>query len=136
MEVAGEVQVDVFHGDDLGVAAAGSATLDAEHGPEARLTQGDDDLLAKTVQGVGQADGRGGLALAGRGGVDGGHQDELTGLVALLAQEVVVDLGLGAAVALKVLIVDAEAGRNLADLLGGDGLGNLDVAKHARSSPI
>ena len=32
VEVAGEVQVDVLHGDDLGIAAAGSAALDAKHG--------------------------------------------------------------------------------------------------------
>ncbi len=46
VEVAGEVQVDVLHGDDLGVAAAGRAALDAEHGAEGRLAQRDDHVLA------------------------------------------------------------------------------------------
>ena len=34
MEVASKVQVDVLHGHHLGVAAAGRAALDAEHGPQ------------------------------------------------------------------------------------------------------
>ena len=41
VEIAGEVQVDVLHGDDLGVAAAGRAALDAEHGAERWLAQRD-----------------------------------------------------------------------------------------------
>ena len=39
VEIAGEVKVDVLHGHDLGIAAAGSAALDAEHGAERRLAQ-------------------------------------------------------------------------------------------------
>ncbi len=34
VEVAGEVQVDVFHRHDLGITAAGCTALDAEAGPE------------------------------------------------------------------------------------------------------
>ena len=34
VDVAGEVEVEVLHGNDLGVAAAGGAALDAEHGPQ------------------------------------------------------------------------------------------------------
>ena len=34
VEVAGEVEVDVLHGHDLGVAAAGRAALDAEAGAQ------------------------------------------------------------------------------------------------------
>ena len=41
VEVAGEVQVDVFHRHHLGIAAAGGAALDAEAGAEGRLAQAD-----------------------------------------------------------------------------------------------
>ena len=41
VEVAGEVQVDILHGDDLSPAAAGSAALNAEDGAERRLAQAD-----------------------------------------------------------------------------------------------
>ena len=39
VEVAGEVQVDIFHRHDLGVAAAGRAALHAEARAERRLAQ-------------------------------------------------------------------------------------------------
>ena len=77
VEVAGEVQVDILHGDDLSVAAAGSAALDAEHGAERGLAQADHGVLAELVERVGKADGRGGLALARGGGADGGDEDQL-----------------------------------------------------------
>ena len=56
IEVAGEVQVDVFHRHHLGVTAAGGAALHAEHRPEARLTQADHRLPADAVQRIAQAD--------------------------------------------------------------------------------
>ena len=37
VEVSGEMEVDVLHGHDLRVPAAGRPALDAEHGPETRL---------------------------------------------------------------------------------------------------
>ena len=46
VEVAGEVQVDVLHGNHLGVAAAGRAALDAEHRAQRRLAQRHDHVLA------------------------------------------------------------------------------------------
>ena len=45
-EVAGEMQVDVFHRHDLRVAAAGGAALHAEHRAERGLAQADQRLLA------------------------------------------------------------------------------------------
>ena len=50
VEVAGEVQVDVLHGNDLGVAAAGRTALDAEHRAERRLAQRHDHVLARAAQ--------------------------------------------------------------------------------------
>ena len=38
VEVTGEMQVDVFHRDDLGITAAGSAALDAEDRTEGRFS--------------------------------------------------------------------------------------------------
>ena len=39
VDVAGEVEVHVLHRHDLGVAGAGRAALDPEHGPERRLAE-------------------------------------------------------------------------------------------------
>ena len=121
VEVAGEVQVDVLHGDDLSVAAAGSAALHAEHGAQGGLTQADDGLLAHLVQSVGQTHGSGGLALASGGGADGGHQHQL-GLAGQVLQGVDVDLGLVVAIVLQLLGLDAHLGGNL---LNGEHLGRL-----------
>src|SRR5262249_45110750 len=52
VEIAGEVEVDVLHRHDLGVAAAGGAALHAKAGAEAGLTQADDSLLADPVKPV------------------------------------------------------------------------------------
>lgn len=69
VEIAGKVQVDVFHGDDLGVAAACSAAFDAEAGSQGRFAQGDDGLLTDFGEALGQADGGRGFAFAGGVGV-------------------------------------------------------------------
>ena len=77
VEIAGEVQVDLLHRHDLGVAAAGRAALHAEAGAERGLAQADHRLLADPVQPVAQADRRRRLALAGRRRVDRRDQDQL-----------------------------------------------------------
>ena len=85
VEVAGEVQIDVFHRHHLGVAAAGGAALDAEAGAERGLAQAQHRLLADVVERVGQADGGGGLALAGRRRRDRRDQDQLAVRLVLAA---------------------------------------------------
>ena len=128
VEVTGEVQVDVLHGDDLCVAAAGSAALDAEHGAEGRLTQSNHDVLADAAHGVSQTDGRGGLALTGGGGVDSGDQNQLAvGLVRHVLQDVVVNLGLVVAVLLQILLVHARGLGDLANVQHRGLLCDFDV---------
>ena len=115
VEIAGEMEVDVLHGDDLGVAAAGSAALHAEARPQRRLAEADAGLLADAVQAVAEADAGGRLAFAGGRGRDGGHQDQLAGRPVLQPMiEIQRDLGLVLAVVLQVVGADAES---LGDLL-------------------
>ena len=71
MEVAGEMKVDILHGDDLGVSTAGGTALDTEDRAERGLAQRDSALDAAATQSVGQTDGRRGLALARGRWVDG-----------------------------------------------------------------
>ena len=77
VEIAGEVEVDVLHGDDLGVAAAGCAALDAKDRPQRRFPQAEHGVLAQFGHGIRQTHAGGGLALSGGGGVDGSDQDQL-----------------------------------------------------------
>ena len=133
MEVAGKVQVDVLHGDDLGPTATGGTTLHAKHGTERRLAQGHGALDAATTQTVGQADGRGGLALAGGRGVDSGHEDELGLMISWLVEQGVVDLSLVEAVRNQVFYVDAGVLGNLGNGQRRDGTCDFDISRHGRS---
>ena len=109
VEVAGEVQVDVLHRHDLGVAAAGSSALHAERGPERRLAQAEHRLLADVVERVGQPDRGRGLALAGRRWRDRSDQDQLAVVLVLERLDVVHrHLGLVVAIGLEVLRRDAK----------------------------
>ena len=45
VDVAGEVEVEVLHGHDLRVAAAGGAALDAEHRAQRGLAQGEHGVV-------------------------------------------------------------------------------------------
>ena len=87
MEVTGKVQVDILHGNDLGPTATSGTALDAKDGAERRFAQGHGTLDAATTQGVGQTDGRGGLALARRRWVDSGHEDELGLVIGRLVEQ-------------------------------------------------
>ena len=129
VEVTGEMEVDVFHRHDLGVTAAGSATLHAEAGPEARLAQADDRLLADLVETVAEADRGRGLAFAGRGRVDRRHQDQLAVLLALQRLDVIHrDLGLGMAEGQQMVFLDAKFARNFADRLHFGFARDFDIA--------
>ena len=114
MEVAGEVQVDVLHGNDLGVTAASGTALDAEHGAQRRLTQAQHRGLADLAQGVMQTHRRGGLALASRRRVDSRDKDELC-LHGLILVGVDVDLRLVVTIGFARGPIDASLLSNLFD---------------------
>ncbi len=129
VEVAGEMQIDVFHRHDLGIAAAGSTPLHAEAGPERGLAQRDHRLLADAVEAVAQAHGGGGLAFARRRRVDGGDQNELA--VFFLGEAIDVletHLRLGVAIGDEILLGDAEGLADLHDRFHLCFAGDLDVA--------
>ena len=69
VEVAREVEVDVLHGHHLRVSAAARSALDAEHGTERWLAQGEAGVRAQTAHCVGKPYANRGLALAERRGV-------------------------------------------------------------------
>ena len=138
VEVAGEVQVDVLHGDDLCVAAAGSTALDAEHGAQRGLTQSDHDVLAQLAHTVSQTHGGSGLAFACGGGVDGGDENQLAvGLVSHVLQDLIVNLGLVLAVLLQILLVYTGGLGHFGDRLHYGFLCDFDVSfeSHDTHSP-
>ena len=129
MEIAGEVEVDVFHRHDLGIAAAGRAALHAEARAEGWLAQGDHGLLADAIEAVAQANGRRRLALAGGRRIDRRDQDELPSFLEFEACEIVeTHLGFGMAVGDQVLLRNAQLLADLHDRLHFGFARDLDVA--------
>ena len=128
MEVTGKMQVDVLHGDDLCIAAACSAALDAEDRAERGLAERDNGLLADSAESVCKTDAGRGLAFACRGGGDRCHQDQFTvGSIRMIFQIIVVNLCLVMAVLFDVLLINAKPCGNLGNLLRAGFLRNLNV---------
>ena len=128
IEVAGEMQIDVFHGHHLRHAAAGRAALHAKYRAQAGLAQANNGFLADTVQCIAQAHGGSGLALAGRCGADGGDQNQFA--VGALVQAVHIlqrHLGFVAAIGIERIVRNTEPCGDLADGLHGGLLGDFDV---------
>ena len=77
MEVTGEMQVHLFHRDDLRIAAPRGPAFHAEIRTKRRLADTDGRVLADAVQPVAQTDGGRGFPLARGCGVDRGDEDQL-----------------------------------------------------------
>src|SRR5699024_3645111 len=131
VHVAGEVEVDVLHRDDLRVAATGCAAFDAHDWALRWFADGDDGVLPGGTQGVGQADQGGGLAFARRGGGHGGDENGAAqglGPHVGAAQGGDVHLGLGGAVRDECFGGDSGALGDVRDGLEGVSLCDVDVA--------
>ena len=129
MEVAGEMQVDVFHRNDLRITAARSTPLHAETGAQRRLAQAHHRLLADAVEAVAQAHRCCRLAFAGRRRADRRHQNELPVLLGRKTVDIVkMHLRLGMAIGDEILLRDAQGLPDLHDRLHFCFAGDLDVA--------
>ena len=127
VEVACEVQVNVLHGNDLRIAAACGAALDAEDRSEGGLAERHHDLLAKLLKAVSQTDGRCGLAFARRCGVHSCHKDQLAVSALGILEKLVVDLGLVFAVLFQIFVTDPCLCRDLCDRKHLTFLCDLDI---------
>ena len=78
VEIAGKMQVQVFHRDNLRITAAGGTTLDAEAGAQGGLAQCKQCFFAHVAKGLAETDACRGLALACRCRVDGGYQHQFS----------------------------------------------------------
>ena len=135
VDVAGEVEVHLLHGDDLGIAAAGGAALDAEGGTHGGLADARDAILVEMrAHRLREADGGGGLALAEGGGVDAGD-DDVVPLAALGLEaggDLVADLRLVVTVRLVVRLGEPARGRDGPDGDHRRSLRDVDVRGDGR----
>jgi len=132
VEVTVEVEVDLFHRNDLGETAAVPASLDAPDRAHARLPQAEHDLLADLPQPLGEAHARRGLALAGLGRRDRGGDDELAvGAILQPFQDVEGDLRLVLPELFELVGLDAGGGCYLGDRQELCLLGYLESGLHS-----
>ncbi len=128
MEIAGEMQVHLFHRHDLRYAATCSAALHAEVRPKRGFANTDHGLFADAVQTIAQAHGRRGLAFARRRRVDRGHQNQLAVFLACQRfDELLAHFGLVMAIGQQVFGRDAQLCANLHDRLFLGFACNFDV---------
>jgi len=103
MKVPCEMQVHIFHGNNLCVSAPSRTAFHPEVGPKRGFTNADHRLLADPVQTIAQTHGCGCLTLTGRGRIDRGDKDQLAVLIALNRVDVgLADLGFVVAVGQKM----------------------------------
>ena len=77
MDVAREVEVQVLHRDNLGIAAAGRAAFDPEHRAERSLSEAEHRFLADVPEALRERNGRRRLPFAGFRRRDRGDVDQL-----------------------------------------------------------
>ena len=131
VQVAGEVEVQVFHGHDLRVAASGRASLDPEHRTQRGLAQAQDRLAPEHAETLGQRDRRRRLALARGRRRDRRDVDQLgIGAVGQPIDDREVDLRLVAAVRLDLVVLEPELVRDVEDRPQGRGLRDLEAGGH------
>ena len=78
MEVSGKVEIQILHGNNLGVSASGCPSFDPKAGAERRLAQRDQGLLPHLCHRFSKSDCRSRLSLSCGGRVDRCHKDELS----------------------------------------------------------
>ena len=64
MSIAGQMQIDIFHGEYLRSSTSCPATLDSEYRPQRRLSECDDRAMSEPAQSHGEPDGCRRLALS------------------------------------------------------------------------
>ena len=78
MEIAGEMQVHLFHRNNLCVSAPRGPALHSKTRPQRSLSDADRSLLANRVQAITQTNRGGCFTLACRCWIDGSHEDQMT----------------------------------------------------------
>ncbi len=130
VEIAGEMEVYVLHGHDLGITAAGRTAFHAEARAQRRLAQAYGRFLADAVQPVAQSYAGGCFAFAGGRGRDGRYQNQLAGWAVVQAMIVVQrDFCLEFTIMLRGVVGNAQLG---GDFLDGEhfcAAGNFNIRR-------
>src|SRR5215468_6948682 len=116
VEIAVEVQIDLFAGLDLRFAAIGSPSFHAENRAERRLTGCDYDFLAEESESLGKPDGGDGFAFPGSGWRGGGYENELAAAFELgVVQQLEADLATRSPQRFEVFLGNFKFARDIAN---------------------
>ena len=126
MKIPGEMQVDVLHGHNLGISAAGRTAFHTEHGTKRRLSQGHNGLFSDPTQTVCKSDRGCGLPFPGRRRGYGRDQNEFS-VLTVFFQKRKVNLGLVFAIGLQKLFRNMGLLPDLPDRPHFAGLCNFNI---------
>ena len=136
VKIAGKVQVDVFHRQNLGIAAACGAAFDAEHRTQRRLAQGDHRVFADMAQCVRQTNGYSGFTLTRGSRINGGNQNQTALFLRQLECFGRIDFGFVMTIGLDVVHVQTQLGGNFTNRAHGGRLGNFSIGFEAHDFPL
>ena len=117
VKIAGEMEVNLLHGQHLCVAAACCPTLHAEARAQRGFAQCHNGFLANLVESQRQTDGNGGFTNTRLGSRDGCHQNEVAFLHLFIVYQVIGYFGYVASVILYFIARYAYLFGYLFDLL-------------------
>ena len=127
VEVTCEVEIDVLHGNDLRVSAAGRAALDSENRSEGGLAQCYHNLLAELLKTISQTDGCCCLSFSCGRRVHRCNKDQFAVFPVGILQKLIVDLSFIFAVLFQIFVTDACLCRDLGDRKHLTFLRNFDI---------
>jgi len=128
MDVTRKMEIDIFHGKDLGITRSTRPTLDPKDGGNGRFAQSQYHLLTQTTQRLGQPNGGGCLSLPRWRGGHGGHHDQPTvGAASDPIQKAQQDLRLVCPVHLDLFQSDPGPAGHLNDLQWPSGSSDLGI---------
>ena len=129
VHIAGEVQVDVFHRNNLCVTAACSAAFYAKYWTERWLTQCNHYVFTNFFQTVSQTNGGGGFTFTSWGWANCSYQNQFTVWgICLFSQHIVVNFCFVVAVLFQIFVINTCSSRDFADVAHCCFLSNFDVA--------
>ena len=138
VEVAGEVKVDILHGNYLCVSAACCSALYAEYRSQGRLTKSYHNLLANLLHTVCQTYGCGGLSFSCRSRVNSGYQNQFAVLSRFFFQQIVVNFCFVLSILLQIFVIDTCLGCDVSDRQHLCFLCDFNVCfeSHCKTSPF
>ena len=127
VEVAGEMEVDIFHRNNLCIAAACCAAFNTENRSEGRFAESNGNVFADAFKTVSKTNGGGGFAFACGGGGNCGYEDKFSVFAVGFSKELGIDLCFIFAVLFEIFFVNMCEFCNLGDRLHFASLGDLNI---------